>query len=193
MKDATERPRPDADRSLVGTPIDVGNQLTERLAQLGLEHCIFARNGQLFAVPVSAAREVLYDETPAPVPQAPDILVGVINLRGEVLPLVQFDLLVHFEPRVFTPEDHVLVLSADNVHMGLVVDRVREVRPINPKGVRPPEAEESGRSHIKGYWEGPMGKVSILDPHSLAREAVRLTQEGFQRRRAHGFDVRAPR
>lgn len=190
MKAPSESSHGNLDRSVAGQPIDVGDQLAERLAQLGQEHCIFARNGELFAVPIHAAREVLFDESPLPIPQAPEILVGVINLRGEVLPLVQFDLLVGFEPRAFRPEDHVLVLSVDNVQMGLVVDRVREVRPVNPKDVAPPQPGESKHLHVKGYWGSPMGKVALLDPHSLAREAVRLAHEGFQRRRAQGFGVR---
>ncbi|GIW45464.1 MAG: hypothetical protein KatS3mg077_2746 [Candidatus Binatia bacterium] len=171
-------------------PLDVVDQLSERLAQLGQEHCVFTRNGELFAVPVRTAREVLFDETPAPVPQAPDVLLGVINLRGEVLPLVRFDLLLHFEPRAFTPEDHVLVLSVDGAHMGLVVDRVREVRPINPSEIRPVTEAEVGRPHVRGLWEGPLGAVYILDPHSIARAAVARAQEGFQQRRARGSGTR---
>ncbi len=171
--------------------IDVADQLSERLAQLGHEHCVFSRNGELFAVPVSAAREVLFDETPAPVPRAPDLVVGVINLRGEVLPLVRFDLLVGFEPRLFTPEDHVLVLSVDSIHLGLVVDRVREVRPINPREIRSGGEAGTGRPHIKGYWEGPLGVVSVLDPRSLAQAAVTLTQQGFQQGRTQGLAIQS--
>lgn len=178
---------------LSSTPgaLDVADQLSERLAQLGHEHCVFSRNGELFAIPVSAAREVLFDETPAPVPRAPDLVVGVINLRGEVLPLVRFDLLLGFEPRVFTPEDHVLVLSVENIHLGLIVDRVREVRPIKPSEIRGGAEAEVGRPHVTGYWEGPLGVVYVLDPRSLAHAAVSLAQQGFQQRRAQGFSVRA--
>ncbi len=190
MTDKHPATSPNTEVPLKPPTVDVADQLTERLAQLGQEHCVFTRNGELFAVPVSAAREVLFDEVPAPVPRAPEILLGVINLRGEVLPLVRFDLLLGFEPRPFTPEDHVLVLSVENVHMGLVVDRVREVRPISPKDVRPASAAEVGRPHVKGFWEGPTGVVYILDPQSLARQAVAMTQEGFQQCRAQGFRLR---
>ncbi|MCX8073218.1 MAG: chemotaxis protein CheW [Candidatus Binatia bacterium] len=171
-------------------PIEVADQLSERLAQLGHEHCIFSRNGELFAIPVSTAREVLFDETPAPVPLAPEIVVGVINLRGEVLPLVRFDLLLGFPARVFAPEDHVLVLAIDGIQLGLVVDRVREVRPINPLDIKAATEAEVGRPHVKGYWEGPLGVVNVLDARSLAQAAVALARDGFQQRRMQGVSTR---
>lgn len=190
MKAPTENTARDDALSTPPT-LDVVDQLSERLAQLGHEHCVFSRHGELFAVPVSAAKEVLFDETPVTVPHAPDLVVGVINLRGEVLPLVQFDLLMGFEPRVFAPEDHVLVLSVDGIQLGIVVDRVREVRPINPTDIRPATEAEVGRPHVRGYWEGPLGVVYVLDPRNLAQAAVRLSREGFQQRRAQGFGVRS--
>ncbi|MBI3784129.1 MAG: chemotaxis protein CheW, partial [Deltaproteobacteria bacterium] len=115
-------------RESVLAPIfDVGDQLHARMAQLGQEHCVFARSGQLYAVGVGAAREVLIGESLTTVPQAPEGLVGVLNLRGEVLALLRLDTLLDLPTRPYVAAgDPVLVLSCSGIDLGVIVDRVRE-------------------------------------------------------------------
>ena len=62
-----------------------------RRRERGEDHCIFTRGPHDLALPVTVAREMLTGETATAVPQAPSHLVGVLNLRGDVLPLVQID------------------------------------------------------------------------------------------------------
>ncbi len=185
MSRAAENPTP------IPAQIDLNDQLSERLAQLGQEHCLFTRHGQWFALTIQAAREVLIDELPAPVPHAPQLLAGVINLRGEVLPLVYFDLLVGFEWKPLLPEDQILVVQRGNVQMGLIVDRVREVRPIPPQEVRTPEAQRLS-AHVKGVWESAAGQVLVLDPDSLTRAAVEHMRKGFEAFRTEPSATRYP-
>ena len=161
-----------------GATVDISDQLNERLAQLGQEHCLFTCNGEGFALTIQAAREVLIDEVPCPVPLAPPLLVGVINLRGEVLPLVRFDLLMGFESKPFLPEDQILVVQCGKVQMGLVVDRVREVRPIPPQDIRPAD-QGAPRPHVQGTWNSGAGLVWVLDPGSLVQAAVGEMAKGF--------------
>jgi purine-binding chemotaxis protein CheW len=165
------------------TQADLSDQLNERLAQLGQEHCLFTRNGEWFALTIQAAREVLIEETPAPVPHAPQLLAGVINLRGEVLPLVYFDRLMGLESRPMLPEDQILVVQHGNVQMGLIVDRVREVRPIPPQDIRP-ATEAERRPHVRGIWHSGAGPVFVLDPDSLTHTAVNSMRQGFESFRA---------
>lgn len=161
-----------------GTTVDISDQLNERLAQLGQEHCLFARHGEGFALTIQAAREVLIEETPSTVPLAPPLLIGVINLRGEVLPLVRFDLLMGFESKSYSPEDQILVVQRGNVQMGLVVDRVREVRPIPPQDILRPEQADN-RPHVRGVWSSAEGRFWVLDPDSLVQAAVNEMRKSF--------------
>ncbi|HVM94789.1 MAG TPA: chemotaxis protein CheW [Candidatus Acidoferrales bacterium] len=165
-------------------PFDVGDQLSARLAQLGQEHCVFLRNGQLYAVAVGTAREVLIGESITSVPQAPEALIGVLNLRGEVLPLLRLDTLLDLPARPYlAADDQVLVLSCGGTDLGVIVDRVREVRPIDPKQITAIPAEISAHRLFKGCWEGPSGRVIILDADGLVAAAVALVTRGFRERR----------
>jgi purine-binding chemotaxis protein CheW len=162
---------------------DVSDQLSTRLAQLGQEHCVFLRNDQAFAVGVAAAREVLIGESITPVPQAPKALVGVLNLRGEVLPLVRLDTLLDQPSGRQLADDQILVLSCSGVDLGIIVDRVREVRPIDPKDIKSMPAGGPSHRLFKGCWEGPTGRTIILDSDGLVAAAVAVVNRGFRERR----------
>lgn len=161
-------------------PFDMGDQLSARLAQLGQEHCVFARQRQLFAVSVSAAREVLIGEMITPVPQAPPALVGVLNLRGEVLPIVRLDPLLDLPVQPPTVEDQILVLSCHGVDVGVIVDRVREVRPIDPKEITAIPESLAPHHLYRGVWQGPAGAVIVLDAMALVSTAADVVCAGFR-------------
>lgn len=161
---------------------NLADRLKARLANLGQDYCIFTRSEREFAASVTAAREVLTGEVATPIPQAPAALVGVLNLRGEVLPLVQLDSLLGIPTRPYTPGDQIVVLSANDVDIGLVVDRVRDVRAIAPTDITA-YPDGSPTAHLcRGYWSSPTGLVSVLDPTKLIDAAVRAVSTRFQQR-----------
>lgn len=157
-------------------------RLSARLANLGQDYCIFTRSGRDFALNVSAAREVLTGEPATPVPQAPPALVGVLNLRGEVLPLVQLDSLLGIATRPYTAGDQIVVLSTVDMDIGLVVDRVRDVRAIDNGEVTEYPSDTPAYHLCRGYWASPTGLVAVLDPQKVIREAVKAVSLRFQQR-----------
>ncbi len=64
--------------------------MTEALRQAppAARACVFTLDGAAFALPVESVREVVVFEETTPVPRAPAHVVGVANLRGEVMPVV---------------------------------------------------------------------------------------------------------
>lgn len=158
-------------------------RLKARLAHLGQDYCIFTRSGRDFAVSVSAAHEVLAGEAATPVPQAPAALVGVLNLRGEVLPLVQLDSLLGMPPRPYVAGNQIVVVSSAEIgDVGLVVDRVRDVSSIDPKEITSCPAGEPGHRLCRGDWRSQTGVVAVLDAEKLVAEAVKTVSVRFQQR-----------
>ncbi len=71
------------------------------------------------------------------VPRTPDFILGVINLRGKVIPVV--DLRIRFAMEVTVSQDVcVIVVQVRGIQMGIVVDRVSEVVNIGADDVEPP-------------------------------------------------------
>ena len=64
----------------------------------------------------------------------------------------------------------------------MVVDRVRDVRSIDPKEVTPCPADEPGHRLCGGDWRGPSGVVAVLDAEKLVAEAVKTVGLCFQQR-----------
>jgi purine-binding chemotaxis protein CheW len=158
----------------------------------GEEFCIFDRGTRFLAVPVTAAREVLTGEVATPVPQAPRHLIGVLNLRGEILPLVQVDEWLGLPPKAFGLLDQVLVVESLDVQIGLIVDRVRDIRLIETADIQPIENGDPQRL-FRGYWWSPGGLVSLLDTERLVEEAVSLAAQSFREMQsALGAVVQAP-
>jgi len=62
-----------------------------------------------------------------PVPQTPSFVQGVINLRGKVIPIIDLRLKFAMPAVAQTEETCIIVVRAQGVAMGIVVDRVSEV------------------------------------------------------------------
>jgi purine-binding chemotaxis protein CheW len=101
------------------------------------KHLIFKLGEECYAIPVLKVREIIRLLEITPIPQMPTFILGVINLRGKIVPVL--DLRIRFGLRgsqttqstcivvvqVKTPKGH-------NIQMGLVVDGVQEVLNIHP-------------------------------------------------------------
>jgi purine-binding chemotaxis protein CheW len=70
------------------TPVPAELALAPDAALVG-RACVVLLGGRPFAVDVTDAREVVVLETTTPVPGAPAAVIGVMNLRGNVLPVVE--------------------------------------------------------------------------------------------------------
>jgi purine-binding chemotaxis protein CheW len=90
----------------------------------GLEVVVFTLDGRRYGVPAADVQEVVRAVLPTPVPGAPDVVEGVINLRGHIVPV--FDLRRRFRlpRRDVTPTDHLIVVRFAERRAVLRVDRV---------------------------------------------------------------------
>ena len=156
-------------------------RLRARPAGREKDYCVFARSGRDFAVSVSAAHEMVAGKAVTQVPRAPAALIGVVNLRGEVLPLVQLDSLLGMPLQPYSAGYQILVVSSDDVDVGLLVDRVCDVRSIDPKEITPCPAGEPGHRLCRGDWRGPTGVVAVLDAEKLVAEAINTISVSLQR------------
>ncbi|MHC4886759.1 MAG: chemotaxis protein CheW [Planctomycetota bacterium] len=71
------------------------------------------------------------------VPDMPDFVKGVINLRGQVIPVMDVRLRFHMDPRDYDERTCVIVVQLETATVGLVVDTVQEVREIMEARWRP--------------------------------------------------------
>ena len=100
---------------------------------LGQEHInlVFALGKEDFGVDINIVREIV--RVPpfiTRVPNAPNYIRGVINLRGTIVPVFDMELKIGMASTSLTDEARIVVLSVSDVMFGIIVNSVREVRTI---------------------------------------------------------------
>ena len=113
-----------------------------------------------YGLNVLKIREIIRHQKVTPVPQLPDFVKGVINLRGRVIPIVdlrlKFGLAAEFTERTCIVVVAVAMAADRTVQMGLIVDAVEEVVNLNESDIAP--TPEFGASVDTAYLLG-MAKV----------------------------------
>jgi len=101
----------------------------------------FKLGDETFAANVSKVLNILEMTKITKVPKAPNYMIGVINLRGTVLPLVDTRIKFGLTPTEFTANTCILVLDIqigeETIHIGGLVDSVQEVLEIEPQQILP--------------------------------------------------------
>ncbi|HVY62287.1 MAG TPA: chemotaxis protein CheW, partial [Planctomycetota bacterium] len=87
------------------------------------EVLIFQLDDRRFGVPLAAVREVLPSLASEPLPGAPGAIEGVIDVRGEVVPVVDVRARLGLGARAISIADHIVVARAGDRTVGLRADR----------------------------------------------------------------------
>jgi purine-binding chemotaxis protein CheW len=133
------------------------------------QHLTFTLDEEVFAVDISKVREVLEFTKVTKVPQTPEFMRGVINLRGGVVPVVDMRLKFGMTETSKTVNTCVIItevsLDGDSTVLGALVDSVQEVHEFEPDQIEP--APKIGTRLNTDFIEG-MGKrneefIIILD------------------------------
>lgn len=106
----------------------------------------FGVGEEIFAIDIMRIQEIVRPLPVTPVPKAPFGMVGVFNLRGRVLPL--FDLRSRFglPPGTSQADTRFLIVTLEGRPLGLVVDRVHEVRTVRRRELRLASTALAGES-----------------------------------------------
>ena len=129
----------------------------------------FGLGDDIFALDVIKAKEVLDFAEVTQVPQTPDYMLGVINLRGSVVPVIDMRRKFNMEIADRTRNSCIVVVEVDvdgePVTVGALADSVREVIDLDPSQIEPPPriGTRLNTEFIKGMGNLDDRFVIILD------------------------------
>jgi purine-binding chemotaxis protein CheW len=129
---------------------------------------------QSYALPISAVREIVRPPEITPVPQSPEHVAGVMNLRGRIVPVI--DLRKRFRQAIEnSPKTRVLVIALDGKLIGLLVDSASEVLKIASAEIEPsPQLfGEDNERYVTGVAKHLGRLVILLDVNKLLPEPER--------------------
>jgi len=141
---------------------------------------LFGQGGSLFAIELDAVREVLsLKEQPiSPVPNTLPFLLGLTNLRGEILAAADFGVFAGIESvDIYHPSSRILVVESPDprdvrlsrMRMGLAVSRVEGVLPLNPdRIVSALDVSPELAPFLKGLYNSEARLLMIVDVEAIA-------------------------
>ncbi|MBI3964270.1 MAG: chemotaxis protein CheW [Chloroflexi bacterium] len=137
---------------------------------------VFDIGGQRYALALAQVREVLPRAGLTQLPEAPAALIGLLRLRGTLLPVLDLRLRFGVSPAVPRIDQRIVVAWVGQAIMGLLVDGVDGVLALRD-GAKPGEPGRAGQL-VQHVEETPGGAVILLDTAALAEPAVTAFLDG---------------
>ena len=134
----------------------------------------FILGNEVYGIEILKAREIIGLMDITTVPQTPEYMKGVINLRGKVIPVIDLRLKFGMPEEEHTQETCVIVVEVNNTSLGIIVDSVSEVSDINGREIE--DAPSFGQG-IDTSFIMALGKVKDKIIILLDIEAVLSSEE----------------
>ncbi len=148
------------------------------------QYLTFKLKEEVYALDISKVREVLDFTAITKVPQTPDYMLGVINLRGSVVPVVDMRLKFGMSKTEATVNTCIIIVEVnfddELIILGALADSVKEVLELAPDQIEPPPRIGTG---LKTKFISGMGRkenefIIILDiDKAFSTDELSLVQE----------------
>ncbi|WP_244323515.1 chemotaxis protein CheW [Salinivibrio costicola] len=139
----------------------------------GSDYLSFDLAGELYGVDIQTVEEIRVWEPPTLLPRSPEFILGVINLRGMIVPVM--DLRVRFNTKKadYHRETVVLILraseAANHKVMGVVVDAVSDVVDQGEGQIMPPIGDSQVIAYVSGLLNVDQRVMSLINVDELLR------------------------
>ncbi|MGI6734212.1 MAG: chemotaxis protein CheW [Anaerovoracaceae bacterium] len=142
----------------------------------------FSLDDEVYGIEILYVTEIIGMQSITRVPEVPDYVKGIINLRGKIIPVIDVRLKFGREPIEYTERTCIIVIDIDDVSVGLIVDKVDEVLTIEEGGIAAPPASKTGfeNRYIKGIGKSGGNVQLLLDCEKLLKNDEMEIIEGIQ-------------
>jgi len=132
----------------------------------------FSIEKEVYGIEIKFVTEIIGIQKITQVPEVPNYVRGIINLRGKIIPVI--DVRLKFKKDAIDYDDRtcVIVIDIDKISVGLIVDNVAEVIVIPEENIVPPPGNKSGfkNRYIKGIGKVENDVKLLLDCDKLFDE-----------------------
>ncbi len=122
-----------------------------------------------YAIAITKIQEIILMKPITRLPEAPDYIEGLINLRGSVIPIIHLRKRFGLAPREFDDETRTIVVNLHDRTFGCIVDAVTQVMRINTEEIQPVpiSVRAMARQYISGLTKLEDRILIILDIEKL--------------------------
>ncbi|MDR3183645.1 MAG: chemotaxis protein CheW [Planctomycetaceae bacterium] len=161
------------------TPAEL-NKLNETIDQANLEnedtlknmYLTFRLGNEDYGIEIRYVTEIVGMQKITEVPDMPMYVRGVVNLRGQVIPVLDMRLRFNMQARDYDERTCIIVVNIGGAQVGLVVDTVNEVRNIDDEQISPPPktAGADSAKYIQGMGKVGESVIILLEGQRLLHE-----------------------
>ena len=136
----------------------------------------FQLGEELYGVDIMDVKEIVKVQSVRPIPNAPYYVEGIINLRGEIIPIINLHKRFHIQKMVSASGDEFeedeggfIILDIEGNKIGIIIDRIARVVPVDKGDIKPPPQMLSGigTEYIHGVVRQEAAYLIILDTRRL--------------------------
>lgn len=132
------------------------------------EYITFRIRDQEFCVEITSTREIRGWSNATRLPHSPEYLVGVINLRGTILPIIDLSARLGLEPSEPSERHVIIVVQVEDKIFGLLVDAVSDILDVGPDQIR--AVPEMNSSQAKEFFK----RVIVIEERIICEVALDL-------------------
>ena len=127
---------------------------------------VFQMEEESFAVSISDVWEIVRMQPITPVPGAPDFVEGVVNLRGQIIPVISLSKRLGLDPQPATSSTRIVVAQVGADTIGMIVDAVQKVTHISTEDIEVPDGialEGENLTYVGGIAKVDGGLITLID------------------------------
>ena len=138
------------------------------------QYMTFKCSDEIYGISIKYVNEIIGLSQITKVPETQDYLIGLINLRGKIIPVIDVRIRFGKEPLEYNDRTCVIVIDVKSTVIGLIVDAIDEVAAFAENEITPPPSVSDLAIQAKKYVFG-IGRVNgevklLLDPDKLIND-----------------------
>ncbi|MDD2619826.1 MAG: chemotaxis protein CheW [Syntrophomonadaceae bacterium] len=134
-----------------------------------------------YGVPITKVQEIISMVTPTKLPQAPDFVEGIINLRGKIIPIIDLKKRFKMGTSTVSSDNRSIVVEVAGQTVGIMVDEVSEVLRLSVDSIEPPPAVIGGiaSDYLTGVGKLQDRLLILLDMDRILDESEKTELVGI--------------
>ncbi|MCD7825315.1 MAG: chemotaxis protein CheW [Clostridiaceae bacterium] len=153
---------------------DVNDVQNISVASDGKQFIVIRLGSEQYGIDIKYVDNIVRQQRITRIPSAQPYFKGVINLRGEIIPVMSLRLKFNLEPDEYTNATRIIIIKLESKSaIGIIVDEVKEVVILDENSVEKPTASDTNdlqMQYLSGVGKHDDGLITLLNIASVVNE-----------------------
>lgn len=136
----------------------------------------FNLSEKVYAIPAETIIEIVQLPALTLLEKVPDYIVGLLNLRGDIISVIDLSMILGFHRKIYSTECQILILNANNKKVGIIIDSVKDVMQFK-KQMLEPIPYVSKENLVIGLYKDDGNLIAFLDINKIVKNIEIIDNE----------------